>query len=212
MLVSQVAWNWILIVGTCLIHSTFFKSPNEQCPKALSPSWVWHPPSWFFELLSLSGTCLLSVAKLACRFNEGRDLVLLFIAIGSVPSWALSRWEGLNSYWGSEWTNEPSKLGNLLESVFMPANNNFPWLCTVSRIRLFSWRLGLQQVNQRASPCMHLQNPWRNKALEGTSGNTVTKCGLRGSDVPKEHSLSVLFMPWSACSVLGYQDTLCKKP
>lgn len=152
-------------------------------------------------------TCLFSVAKLTCKFNEGRDLVFL-IAIGSVPSWALSRWEGLNGYWGSEWTNELSKWGNLLESLFMPANNNFPWLCTVSRIRLlFSWRVGLQQVNQRASPCMHLQDHWRNKALEGTSGNTDQVWLERGSYVPKEHRLPILFMPWSTCSVLGYQDT-----
>lgn len=125
MLVSQIAWNWILMVGTCLIHSTFFMSPNEQCSKALSPSWVWHLPPWFFELLYEYEYMFIDCCKLACKLNEGRDLVLLLIAISLVPSWALSRQAGLNSHWGSEWMNEPSKLGNLLESLFIPANNNF---------------------------------------------------------------------------------------
>lgn len=32
----------------------------------------------------MNATCLLSVVKLACKFHEGRDLVHLLTAIGSV--------------------------------------------------------------------------------------------------------------------------------
>lgn len=89
-LVSQIAWNWILTVESCLMHSSFFTSPNEQCSRHCQPVKHHITLLGFFDSVQNGRVYLLSTAPLGCRFHEGGTLFILLTAIGPVPSWALS--------------------------------------------------------------------------------------------------------------------------